>query len=134
MPTYVYKLPGGEHVEVTMPSAEMMRRQAPDGSIVLTKKEAGRRTRAVRDMAAEHSGFRNTPGAWPMKSTAAGVNPSQVKEAAAYAAKMGVPTDFTSRGEAIFTSRSHRAKFLRAHAMHDRNAGYGDPAPGSYRG
>ena len=64
---------------------------------------------------------------WPMKSDAAGVHPTQVKEASESAAKKGVPTRFEAQtGQAIFESRGHRKKYLKAHGLRDRNAGYGD--------
>jgi len=64
---------------------------------------------------------------WPMKSDAAGVHPSQIKEASENAARKGVPTRFDSQtGQAIFESRGHRQKYLKAHGLRDRNAGYGD--------
>jgi len=66
-------------------------------------------------------------GTWPMKSDGAGVHPSQIGEAMESAAKMGVPTSFDAKtGQAIFESRAHRKKYLKANGMHDRNAGYGD--------
>lgn len=63
---------------------------------------------------------------WPIKSMAAGVHPKQVKEAAAHAEKLGVPTEFLSTGEAVFRDRAHRRQFLKAHRMHDHSGGYGD--------
>jgi hypothetical protein len=64
---------------------------------------------------------------WPMKSDAAGVHPDQCQEFSKNSAKMGVSTEFDKKtGQAIFTSRSHRAKYLKAMGFHDRNGGYGD--------
>jgi len=79
-----------------------------------------------RDYASE-MGVTGTCSSWPMKSDGAGVHPSQIGDAMKSAAKMGVPTSFDSKtGQAIFESRAHRKKYLKAHGMHDRNAGYGD--------
>jgi len=40
---------------------------------------------------------------------------------------VGVPTQFDPRtGQAIFTDRSHRKRYLAARGFIDRNAGYGD--------
>lgn len=81
-----------------------------------------------RDYTAEHS--RRPSGgcaAWPQRSDAAGAHPSQCKEFSENSAKMGVPTEFDSKtGQAIFTSRSHRAQYLKMAGLHDRNGGYGD--------
>tara|TARA_R100000700_G_scaffold41079_1_gene59571 strand:- start:10025 stop:10351 length:327 start_codon:yes stop_codon:yes gene_type:complete len=79
-----------------------------------------------RDYAAE-MGATGSCSIWPMKSDGAGVHPDQIGKAMAAAEKMGVPTSFDSKtGQAIFESRAHRKKYLKAHGMHDRNAGYGD--------
>lgn len=122
MPFYVYRDEStGEKIELMMTVAEMSRRQRKDGTIVHEGKTL------LRDIAAEHGGFRNTPGAWPMKSDAAGVHPSQAGEAYEESARLGVPTRFDSEtGQAIFESRSHRRAFLRAKGMYDRNGGFGD--------
>jgi hypothetical protein len=82
--------------------------------------------RWVRDYPAE-MGQPASCGTWPMKSDGAGVHPSQIGDAMKAASKMGVPTSFDAKtGQAIFESRAHRKKYLKAHGMHDRNAGYGD--------
>jgi hypothetical protein len=122
MPIYVYSNPEtGESVELSMTISEMNRRQDKDKSIV----HEG--VRLVRSIAGEHRGFRNTPGSWPMKSDAAGVHPSQIREASEEMSRLGVPTRFDSdTGQAIFESRMHRRAFLRAKGMYDRNGGYGD--------
>jgi len=79
-----------------------------------------------RDFAAEHGNHATGSGNWPMKSWAAGCNPNQVGEFTKASAERGVPTEFTKDGKAVFTSRGHRKKYLKAFGMHDRNAGYGD--------
>ena len=63
---------------------------------------------------------------WPYASVAAGCHPKQVAEAQAHAAKVGVPTEYTSDGKAVFRSRQHRKAFLRAHNMRDNDGSYGD--------
>lgn len=122
MPIYVYSNPDtGETVELTMTVAQMLRKRRKDGSIIHDG------VRLVRSIAGEHRGFQNTPGAWPMRSDAAGVHPSQASEASEEMARLGVPTRFDSdTGQAIFESRAHRRAFLRAKGMYDRNGGYGD--------
>ncbi|MGH2272166.1 hypothetical protein ACQ9LF_10235 [Anaerohalosphaeraceae bacterium U12dextr] len=80
-----------------------------------------------RNLRAEHAGTRHTPGNWPMKSDAAGVHPSQIKEAYDHSVRIGIPTQFAPDGRAIFTGREHRKNYCRAIGLHDRNGGYGDP-------
>lgn len=63
---------------------------------------------------------------WPLKSKAAGVHKSLAGKAAEHAAKLGVPTEFTPTGEAVFRDRGHRRAFLKAHGMVDHDGGYGD--------
>ena len=122
MPTYCYRVIGSDElVELVMSCAEMERRQTAEHTIVLDDGSI-----AKRDFATEHGGFKNTAGNWPMVSYAAGVHPSQVKEAQEHVAKQGIHTDYTPQGDAIFRSRSHRRDHLRAIGLRDRNAGYGD--------
>lgn len=64
--------------------------------------------------------------AWPLISDGAGVHPKQRAEAEALARKLGVPTEFTSAGSAVFRDRDHRKRFLKAHHMRDNDGGYGD--------
>lgn len=80
-----------------------------------------------RNIRAEHTDVRHTPGNWPMKSDAAGVHPDQIQEAYQHSVKVGIPTEFTPDGRAVFTSRKHRRDYCRAIGLHDRNGGYGDP-------
>tara|TARA_R100000808_G_C2154841_1_gene166262 strand:- start:6208 stop:6579 length:372 start_codon:yes stop_codon:yes gene_type:complete len=81
----------------------------------------------VRDFEEEHGGVRSNSSNWPMKSEACAVHPSDVKKASEASVKMGVPTRFDNNtGQAIFESRGHRAKYLKARGFHDRNGGYGD--------
>jgi hypothetical protein len=70
----------------------------------------------------------------PITSDALSVHPKQVKEAMEDAAKKGVPTDFLPDGRPILRTRQHRAEYLKAYGYYDRDAGYSDPAPGSYKG
>lgn len=66
-------------------------------------------------------------GNWPMCSDAVGVSPDQSSEAMEHAASIGVPTEFNSEGQAVFTSRKHRKKYCEAIGFYDRNGGYSDP-------
>lgn len=64
---------------------------------------------------------------WPLHSDAAAVHPSQIAEAKAFDEKHGVKTDYDKDGRPVFTSKGHRKRYCRAHGLHDRNGGYGDP-------
>jgi len=82
-----------------------------------------------RDYRAEQTGFRNTPGNWPMVCWAAGGNPEDIPAMRKVDAEHGVPTDYTSDGDPILISPAHKKKYLRAHGLYDRNASYSDAAP-----
>jgi len=62
------------------------------------------------------------PGNYPMASYAVGVGASQVPEQREADRKAGVPTEYTSDGDPIFTSRGHRKKYLKHVGFHDRNS------------
>lgn len=133
MPTYCYRTSGGRLVELTMSATQMARRQV-NGVIRARKGEAdGVRPGQPleRDLAAEHGGFRNTPGNWPMKSLSCGVRPDQIPEAMAEDRRRGVAAEYDSHtGEIVWTSPGHRKRWCEAHGYFDRNAGYGDPRKG----
>lgn len=66
-------------------------------------------------------------GLWPMKgSTAMGVAKTQIAEAMAHDAKLGVPTEYTEGGRPIFRDRGHRKAFLKVHKAQDCDGSYGD--------
>lgn len=121
MPTYIYEDPeSGEMHELTMTIADMLAREV-DGMI----QHEGKTLR--RNLAAEHGPARGGCAAWPMKSDACGVHPEQIGDAYRQSVSLGVPTQFDQRtGQAIFTDRIHRKRYLAARGFHDRNAGYGD--------
>tara|TARA_R100001594_G_scaffold15045_1_gene31749 strand:- start:118 stop:483 length:366 start_codon:yes stop_codon:yes gene_type:complete len=121
MPTYCFKNPTtDECIELTMSVSEM--EKSCDGDWI----DWGG-VKYQRDYQREMSGAPTGCAAWPMKSDAAGVHPEQAKEFTELSAKRGVPTEFDSKtGQAIFTSRKHRAQYLKSAGMHDRNGGYGD--------
>lgn len=73
-----------------------------------------------RNIQLEHSGRARPGDIWPLHSESAGVLPNQIGEATEHYRKLGVPTDFDSEGRAVFTSASHRRKFLRASGMFDK--------------
>jgi hypothetical protein len=65
---------------------------------------------------------------WPQASRALGVNPKQVPAQMEYAKHQGVPTSFDATGKPIFTSRGHRAEYLKKvdGRRVDYDGGYGD--------
>ena len=116
MPTYCYSSKDGRIVERVYPVGSAPKRIQIQGRVY------------HRDFALERPNTR-PPGNWPMESYALGVNPDQAKEAEAESVKMGVPTQFASNGDAVFTSPSHRKRYAEALGYFDRNAGYSDPQP-----
>jgi hypothetical protein len=121
MPYYCYtNRKTGETIRKFMSMSEMLKYAVDGLSIEGVWHE--------RDIVAEHTRQTKAAGsAWPIKSDAAGVHPSQVDSFQEHSAKMGVPTEFDkSTGQAIFRSRGHRAKYLKTMGIHDRNGGYGD--------
>ena len=66
----------------------------------------------------------------PLASDACGICPEQIPEAMEVDRAHGLGhTRYTPDGRPIFTSRSHRAKYLKSRLLFDRDAGYSDPAP-----
>lgn len=80
---------------------------------------------AHRDIAADHVATPPTKG-WPYASEAAGVQSWQVPEQMEHDRKHGVPTTYTPDGRPVFENRDHRARYLKANGLYDRNGGYSD--------
>lgn len=53
-------------------------------------------------------------GVWPRVGLCAGVHASQAQEAYDKSVRDGVPTDFTSDGDPVFTSSGHRKRYMRS--------------------
>lgn len=124
MPTYCYKREdNGDRFELTMTIREMSERQDDRQRIKLPSG-----VWATRDYISEDS-RRPPPGNWPMASDAAGVHPDQRKEAQDHSKTIGIPTEFTADGAAVFRSPSHRKRYCEAIGLFDRNAGPSDPVP-----
>jgi hypothetical protein len=122
------------------------RKERVDGKLVEVCRIDGRRvgpaTYAVEMLKAQgrhlpppkvKKGQLKKAGGWPMRSIALAVHPNQVKEAIASAQKRGVPTDFTRDGRPVFTDRDHYNRYMRAYHFYNRDAGFGDAAPGQSR-
>ena len=116
MPTYTFKCKSGHLTDRvhSMDNVQKTTRCSYDGC----------NKRARRDFSTV-TGFGPSSN-WPQTSAAMGVHPDQIEEATKDSQKMGVPTEFNSQGDAVFTSRSHRRRFLRASGAHDHDGGYGD--------
>jgi hypothetical protein len=115
MPTYTYRTPEGDLINVTMRIAEMEKRQDQDGWIVL---DNGTRAKRVWESCGVPAA-----SAWPKKSVACGVDPSQCQAAEAEARRLGVPTTFDrNSGDAIFTSAVHQHRYLKTHNMVDHDS------------
>jgi len=75
--------------------------------------------RLKRDIAADLVP-RKVADLWPLVSDSVGVDPSQIREAMARDAKMGVPTQYTREGDAIWRSEGHRSAYIKAMGYQDR--------------
>lgn len=81
--------------------------------------------RMDRDYQAEFGHVPTGASCWPQMSIAMGTNdPVRQRK---HDESLGVTCEFGPRGEAIFTSRSHRRKYAEAHGFFDRDGGYSDP-------
>ena len=119
MPMYVYKAADGE---MTQRFYHAHQKRRPNRIRVNGKA-------FIRDIAAEHAGFRNTPANWPMECFALGCLPKQRKQFMADAAKRGVPTEFNEEVDAVFRDKDHYNRYKKAYGVFDKNAGYGDISP-----
>jgi hypothetical protein len=120
MPVYTFRNAAGERIEKFMSVGEYGRRVKNDVMI-----EDGQRF--TRDLAADLATTGGPPtGGYYIRSSGAGVHPSQIPEAKALAAKEGIKIDFAPDGDAIFTSRSQRKRYLKSRGLVDRSGGYGD--------
>lgn len=118
MPTYCYKAPDHEIIELAFPSGE-----APP----CVELESGQV--AIRDRRAELAGStisirgqgRNTR-TYPMTCYASGVHPDQAGDLRQYLQERGCPTEVTPQGDPVYTSAAHRKKALKLRGLHDRNS------------
>lgn len=122
MPTYCYsrRTPEGDYLE------KPVERSYPMGKAPHSVR-IGNDT-WYRDVEAEHRPQAQVgAGAWPLKSDAAGLHPSQIGEMEDFMKSRGVPTSWDrDTGQAIFESRTHRSKVLKVMGLHDQDGGYGD--------
>lgn len=62
----------------------------------------------------------------PLASESYAYHPKQIKEAEAFLKSRDCPTEIDPTGRPLFTSRSHRRRFLKVNRAHDNDGGYGD--------
>lgn len=70
----------------------------------------------------------------PIHSETLSVHPRQRKKFMEDAVKRGIPTYFDKKGRPVFTSRKHMKDYCQSVGAFNRDACYGDAAPGSYKG
>lgn len=125
MPIYCYKNEQGTCVDHVFKSFK-------DKDLAEKIDKANRRyimlngERYYRDFKSEKRSLKTYPGSWPQYSTALGVNPSQRKEAIEHANKIGVPTYFNHKGQAVFRDRNHRKRYMNKTGYKDLDGGYSD--------
>lgn len=69
--------------------------------------------------ASGETGLGQAPAGWPMVSSSMGVHPKQRAEAIAQAKRLGVPTDFNEKGQAVLRDPMHRKRLARALGFQD---------------
>jgi hypothetical protein len=108
----------------------------------IISRKAGQKPKVVKDTTKPRSVkpsdldvgvFSASPAAWNMESWSAGINPDHVQEQMAVDRLLGVPTEYTTEGDAVFTDRAHRRKYLATHGCFDKSGGYSDPDPDEMR-
>ncbi len=75
-----------------------------------------------RDIPSDIGGRRNFGDIWPLTSDAAGIHPEDIPKFRDLDRQHGVPTEYTRDGSPIFTSKSHRDRYLRLHKLHDKRS------------
>jgi len=117
---YCYETPHGKIVERIMTVAQMEKASREDLSIT----EGGETLKRRIDV---EQGGQPSGDKWQsFWCEASAVHPDQVPEFTKYMADVGVPTEIRKTGEFKYTSRSHRAKALKARGLIDQDGGYGD--------
>lgn len=123
MPAYQFVTDEGERVDLHLSFSEFDRR-VKDDTITL---DDGRM--AKYDWSG-HSFVSTVPSNYPMVCSAAGVDPSQVKEHMDYLRAAGCgQVNHNKDGDMIFEDKHQRKKVLETLGMYDRNGSYSDPSP-----
>lgn len=56
---------------------------------------------------------------WPLPSESLAIDPSQIRDAMARDAKVGIPTDYRKDGCPIFRSEKHRSSYIKSQGLQD---------------
>ncbi len=97
----------------------------------LTQEEWDARPKRIGTMLASgRPPLMRSPGCWPMRSDALGVNPSQIQEQMAADKEAGLSLEYDAHtGQCIIPSPSMLKKACIANGMHHNSAGYSDATP-----
>ena len=78
----------------------------------------------IRDFKREWQGRKQVIAKYPYYSEVMGVDgsPESIRAAKEESIRLGVPTDFTSTGEAVIRDPMHRKKFAEALGYYDKNS------------
>lgn len=123
MPTYCYKRPDGEIVDVFMTIKEMEQRERA-GVLIL---DDG--VKATRCFQAEHPMGLGVQAEWnnPILSDAAAIHPSQIAEFKELGRRHGCgDVNYHPDGRPELKSREQRRRYLKFRNLRDNNGGYGD--------
>jgi len=129
---YIYRVQEtGEIVEVEMTYGELMEKESC-GFITLPDGREARRslgTELAREgVKTRTKSRRATRPKWPMVSTRAGVNPSQIQELRDHWTEQGVTgCDVLPNGDVKWDDRASRRRDCESRGLHDRDGSYGDP-------
>lgn len=117
MPEYRYvREDNGEPVDLVMSIPELEQRQDADGYVTL---EDGVRARRVYEISGARASWTK-----PIHSEAARIHTDLLDEYREYDRRRGVPTEYDKRGCPVWRSADHKARYLKAHGLHDKDGGY----------
>lgn len=124
MAVYEFKIEKTEEVVEVFMSFSEHERRVKDDWILLDDGRPARKHWSGKSV------ISTVPSNFPQISSAAGVNPNQIKEHMDHLRSKGCgQVNHTSDGDIIFESKGQRRQVLQALGMYDRNGGYSDPAP-----
>ena len=128
MPVYEFMDDDGEVVVLEMMISELQSRLT-DGKIELDDGRTATYDWGQFSRPQNHRSVSSCPGNWPMVSYSMGVHPDQISDQMQADKKHGVPTDYTTSGDPIYTGRGHRKRHMKAYKIFDRSGGYSDASP-----
>ena len=111
MPTYCYRVDGGERIiERVFPMGKAPRAVKLPNDMI-----------ARRDFAAEHVGVPALKG-WPIECLGSGVNANQAGELRKHLKDRGCATEVSGDGNPIYRDPAHRKKALKARGLCDKSS------------